>query len=202
MFYDDVVPQHVIQDCIDHYYKASDYRDPSRMNKLNAGIHVDTITKIVERLIGTKAKFVGGNFYRHDLPYLPHTDWKSHLGNNLNVVVPLEVDCDASLIVFDQKWGYDSVTWCMHLPVLRFEVNTGVKGCPHEYPIEGRTGKEIDHDFWQRYLSMYQKDMLYDLSGKALTFKPRSLIIFDNRKIHGTSNFKGTKLGLSLRYKV
>ena len=107
----------------------------------------------------------------------------------------------ASLIVFDQEWEQDSVTWCMQHRVMYFSTNIGIKGFPYEYPITNKTGKSIDEILYNEYLSHYPKHGLSELSGTAYSFEPGSMIIFNNKKIHCTSKMNGEKLGISLRFK-
>jgi hypothetical protein len=173
------------------------------MNKTSPGNSLFIIQEILENTLGRKLEFVTGNFYKHTTPYLPHTDFKTYEGNYLNIVIPLLYSGDrASLVVFDQTWSQDSITWCMHHPVQHFTYNTGVKGCPYEYPVNSLTGIEIDHIFYTQHLSHYPKQCLFGLSGTAYPFEPGSIIVFDNRHIHCTSKMNGEKLGISLRFKT
>jgi len=200
-----VIPDYIINECIADY-NSKEKRSPGLMNKADPGVHIDKISNIVEGILGKKVQFKSGNYYQHSKPYLPHTDWFSHLDNNLNVVIPLEVNCLAAqfpaLVVFNQKWKMNGVTWCMLHPVLKFNLNTGVKGNPNEYPIEGKTGITIDPDIAHGYLRHYHPSDLFGLSGSPYSFIVGSAIIFDNQRIHCTSYFEGIKLGLSLRYKL
>ncbi len=200
-----VIPDFIINECIDDY-NSKDKRHPGVMNTADPGIHIGKISNIVEDILGKKIQFKSGNYYQHDKPYLPHTDWFSHLDNNLNVVIPLQIQYpmghSPSLVVFDQKWRRNGVTWCMHHPVLDFCPNTGVKGNPNEYPVENKTGLAMPYDFKSSHLPHYHGLDLFGLSGQAYSFTRGSAIIFDNQRIHCTSYFKGTKLGLSLRYKL
>jgi hypothetical protein len=172
------------------------------MNKASPGDSLIAIQSILEVTLGRKLDFVTGNFYKHATPYLPHTDFKTYEQNYLNIVIPLSYSGEqASLVVFDQTWSQDSITWCMHYPVQQFTYNTGVKGCPYEYPVNGLTKKEINDELYRSYLSHYPKHCLFGLSGKAYPFEPGSIIVFDNRHIHCTSKMNGEKLGISLRFK-
>jgi hypothetical protein len=148
-------------------------------------------------------KRVGGNYYRHDSPYLPHTDHKEKWGNTINVIAPLHsTDPNAKLIVFDQKWHKDSVTWCLHNGVWYFEYNTGVKGRPYDYKeVEGLTDEPISDELYQ-YLGWADKKQWFGLTGDAMPFVPGDLLIFDNKYIHTTGKLDGIKIGLSLRYKL
>jgi hypothetical protein len=89
----------------------------------------------------------------------------------------------------------------MHHPVYYFESNIGVKGSPCEYPVEHLTNSDIEESLYSPYLNHYPRETLKGLSGNAYPFEVGSVIIFDNRRIHCTSNFKGEKLGISLRFK-
>ena len=200
-----VIPDFIINECIADY-DSKEKRHPGVMNTADPGVHIGKITNIVQDILGKKIQFKSGNYYKHNKPYLPHTDWFSHLDNNLNVVIPLKVEYplaqSPSLVVFDQKWKMNGVTWCMHHPVLQFNPNTGVKGSPNEYPIEGKTGVIMDPVLTHQYLRHYHPSDLFGLSGRTYSFTRGSAIIFDNQRIHCTSYFEGTKLGLSLRYKL
>jgi hypothetical protein len=196
-----VVDPDIISRCIEDYNSREVYITPT-MNKTYPGNSLGPLQQIIENVVGRKLEYCTGNFYKHSIPYLPHTDYKSHKENTLNVVIPLSyTGTKPHLVVFDQVWTLDSVTWCMHHPVYYFESNIGVKGCPYEYPVEHLTDSDIDEILYKEHLSHYPKETLKGLSGKAYPFEVGSVIIFDNRKIHCTSNFKGEKLGISLRFK-
>jgi hypothetical protein len=196
-----VISDDILHQLINEYVSKESY-DTTTMNKAKPGNAVSIILKLLETALEKKLEYVTGNFYKHTEPYLPHTDFKSFERNYLNVVIPLQYTGDqASLIVFDQMWKQDSVTWCMQHPVKYFSYNIGVKGCPYEYPINGLTGQSIDTEFYKTYLSHYPEYCLFGLSGAAYRFEIGSIIAFDNRQIHCTSTMKGEKMGLSLRFK-
>ena len=148
-------------------------------------------------------KHAGGNYYKHSFPYLPHTDYEKKLDNTINVVIPLWYDCEIEpyLIVFDQVYnGFYPVTWMMNNPVYTLFGHTAVLGYPQQYNLTNDTNALIDENLYE-YIKMYPKEMLNGLSGKAYKFEPGNIIVFDNRQVHCTSNYTGTKLGLSLRFK-
>jgi len=195
-----VISKDILDYCIKDYYSRDSYSDPI-MNKTSPGNSLPMLHAICEQVFGRKLVYITGNFYKHTQPYLPHTDYKTYLGNSINVVIPLTyTDSAPSLVIFDQTWEQDSVTWCMDHPVHYFEFNTGVKGCPYEYPVKNLTGKYISQELYQ-YINHYKHESLFGLSGVAYSFEPGNIIVFDNRKIHCTSKFTGEKLGLSLRFK-
>ena len=199
--YNNVVSPELINKSIDDYNSRNSY-DTDTMNKTHPGSSLELFTPIIEQVLGRSLIYASGNFYKHSIPYLPHTDYKTYHDNTINVVIPLMYTGEqASLIVFDQEWQQDSVTWCMQYPVLHFTTNTGVKGYPHEYPITNKTGNEIDGTLYNQYLSHYPKTGLADLSGTAYPFEPGSMIIFNNKRLHCTSTMNGEKLGISLRFK-
>lgn len=195
------IPNVILNQLVDEYTSKESY-DTTTMNKSEPGNAVLIILELLEIALERKLEYVTGNFYKHTEPYLPHTDFKSYEQNYLNIVVPLQYTGDqASLIVFDQMWEQDSVTWCMHRGVQYFSYNIGVKGCPYEYPVKNLTKHSIDTEFYKTYLSHYPKYCLFGLSGTAYKFEPGSIIAFDNRQIHCTSTMNGEKMGLSLRFK-
>ena len=176
-------------------YEAYDSYESESMRKAPPGKAVKAID---EMMIGYKR--IGGNYYKHSKPYLPHTDHRKDWGNSINVVVPLySSDPNAHLVIFDQKYHDDSVTWCLHKGLIDFKVNTGVKGRPADYDVEGLTNKDIDNDLYH-FLTWAPKDQWFGLTGEAMEFKPGNMLIFDNKYIHSTGNLNGTKIGLSLRY--
>lgn len=173
------------------------------MNKCSPGSFEELLTNICQEALDRKLKFCSGNFYKHTTPYLPHTDYRVDQDNELNIVIPLEFQGTTPyLIVFDQIWNKDSVTWCMHKNLIHFEINTGIKGCPADYPeVQGLTNLPVDDKLYG-HLKHYPKSMLFGLSGNAFSFTPGSIIAFNNKQIHCTSTFIGEKLGISLRFKV
>ena len=192
----------IIKKCVDDYYSNSTF-ETDTMNKADTKNVLDLFTPMIENMLGKKLMYTGGNYYRHDKPYLPHTDYKTYENNTLNVVIPLSYsNSQPSLIIFDQKWELDSITWCMHFPVQYFRYNIGVKGCPAEYPVIGLTNQEINNELYVNYLNHYPKELLRGLSGTAFPFTIGSMIIFDNKYIHCTSKLDGEKLGITLRFKI
>jgi hypothetical protein len=197
-----VLDEHIIDKLIKEYELSGEYDTPT-MNKASPEFVIEWLTPVLENIIGKQLTYCSGNFYKHSIPYLPHTDYKTYQSNTLNIVMPLEYAGEqASLVIFDQEWHQDSVTWCMHKTVQYFSTNIGVKGCPREYPVTNLTSREIDNRLYINYLNHYPKHTLFGLSGVAYPFVPGSIILFDNRRIHCTSAFDGIKTGLSLRFSV
>lgn len=177
-------------------YESYESYISTSMNKAPLG---DAVS-IIDDFVGLKR--VGGNYYKHSKPYLPHTDHREEWNNTINVVVPLYTsDPNAHLIVFDQRWEKDSVTWCLHREVIHFEVNTGVKGRPYDYDVIGLTDESISDELYE-YLSWSPKDQWFGMSGDAMSFTPGDIMMFDNKYIHATGKLNGTKIGLSLRYQI
>ena len=200
-FYNVIDPA-MIKLCIDNYYSNSTF-ETDTMNKADTKNVLGLLTPMIENMLGKKLMYTGGNYYKHNKPYLPHTDYKTHENNTLTVVIPLSyTGSQPSLVIFDQKWELDSVTWCMHLPVQYFCYNIGVKGCPAEYPVIGLTDKEINNELYINYLNHFPKQLLRGLSGTVFPFEVGSILVFDNRYIHCTSKLDGEKLGISLRFKI
>lgn len=197
-----VIDNAILTQCIDDYYSRGSYQTDS-MSKCSPERSLEPLTNICQEVLGMQIEFCSGNFYKHSTPYLPHTDYRINQANELNIVIPLEfTGTQPHLVVFDQKWNKDSVTWCMHKDLIHFEINTGIKGCPSDYSdVEELTGLPVD-DQLLKYLQHYPKDMLFGISGSIFPFTPNSIIAFDNRQIHCTSSFTGEKLGISLRFKI
>jgi hypothetical protein len=191
----DVLTDDEINSLLNEYNNTDDYISTT-MNKASPGSAAFIIDKL---MFGYKR--VGGNYYKHNKPYLPHTDHREDWGDSINVVVPLHTeDPDAALVVFDQKYHKNSVTWCLNFDLIHFDVNTGIKGRPFDYKdVEGLTNEAIDDKIYEK-LSWAPKDQWYGLTGQIMPFIPGNLMIFNNKYIHSTGVLNGTKTGLSLRY--
>lgn len=195
-FWRNVFTEKEIQTLLDEYNSYDEYNS-STMKKASPG----PATHIVDELMYGYTR-VSGNYYQHTKPYLPHTDHREEWNETINVVVPLHTtDPNASLVIFDQKYHQDSVTWCLHADVTEFRVNTGVEGRPCDYNCEGLTRNDIDADLYE-YLKWAPKEQWFGLTGEAYPFEPGSVMIFDNKYIHTTGVLNGIKTGLSLRYKL
>lgn len=191
----------VLDLCIAEYNKKESY-ETDTMNKADSRDIVELLKPVLENVLENQLTYVSGNYYKHTKPYLPHTDYKTYENNTLNIVVPLwYTDSQPSLVIFDQRWEQDSITWCMQHSVQYFKYNIGVKGCPAEYPVTGLTKTEINNDLYDNCLTHYPKNLLKGLTGNAFPFEPGSIIVFDNRCIHCTSKLDGEKLGITLRFK-
>jgi hypothetical protein len=196
-----VIDPSTIEQIIQDYNSRGIYQT-TNMNKSHPGESLKLLEPILCELSGMKLKFCSGNFYKHKIPYLPHTDFRPEQGNEINFVIPLSYTGEqASLIIFDQVWHKPSVTWCLTHPIIHFEINTGVSGNPCNYDVENLTGKEINNELYEKHLNHYPKECFFGLTGEAFKFEPTSVIMFDNKHIHCTSKFKGEKLGISLRFK-
>ena len=197
-----VIDNAILTQCIDDYYSRGSYQTDS-MSKCSPGSSLKPLTNICQEVLGMQIEFCSGNFYKHSTPYLPHTDYRINQANELNIVIPLEfTGTQPHLVVFDQKWNKDSVTWCMHKDLIHFEINTGIKGFPADYTdVQHLTDQPVSDELYD-YLKHYSKNMLFGLSGEVFSFTPGSIIAFNNKQIHCTSTFSGSKLGISLRFKV
>ena len=191
---------------INFYDSIGVYRTDT-MKKADPSGVMHLIDPILRKRFPLIDQFVGGNFYKHTKPYLPHTDHQLSWGKpSVNIVLPLWFEGTLpTLLVFDQIWKNNSVTWTMGFPKAEGKIssstNTQITGFPHQYDIEGKTGSKIDEQFHRDYLQL-PRSWYDDLSGQAFPFVPGSAIMFDNSKIHCTGKFTGEKLGLSLRYTV
>jgi hypothetical protein len=199
--YFNVIDKKTIEQLIQDYFSKDSY-DTNTMNKASPGSSLNLVIDQLQESLGRKLDFVVGNFYRHRIPYWPHTDYKTYQSNILNIVIPLSyTDTLPHLVIFDQWWDLDSVTWCMDKPVSYFTYNIGVKGCPYEYPVKELTNQPFDEKIHETYLKHFKKETLYGLTAKVYPFMPGSIITFDSRRIHCTASLIKEKIGLTLRFK-
>ena len=198
-----MIPMLLVEEAIAEYKSFDEYQTDLMKKAMPSTKVANLFTPYVEEVWGKKIELAGGNYYEHSFPYLPHTDYNVLKDNIINAVIPLMYECevDPYLVVFDQIYrGSYPVTWMMHWPMTTLHENIALYGPPHKYCLDNLTDRPIDNDLY-KYIDMYPKELLYGLSGAVHKFEPGNLIVFDNRKIHCTSNYKGTKLGLSLRFK-
>ena len=186
-------------------YRSHESYDTEEMKK--APVCDKTMNIVEERirqLIGTDYVYVSGNYYSHQKPFYPHTDFQKEWKESINMVIPLEnntEDKNGKLVIFDQLWEDDSKTWMMIHPVKEYAVNKALPGCPFDYSITNHTNEKMSLLFWETLLKHFPSWCWQGLSGSTYNYEENSIIIFDNRRIHCTNNFKGNKTGLTLRYK-
>jgi hypothetical protein len=199
------VPVELVEHILRYYESMGTYRTES-MKKADPGRALGWIEPVIRSFCPDLGDFLGGNFYRHSRPYLPHTDHRAEWGNSINVVVPLHfTDPTPGLVVFDQTWDGNSMTWTLDVPIMpgiiSSSTNPQVTGRPWDTPgVKGLTGVPIDEHFAETYLQR-DRSQYFGLSGTVLPFLPGSLLVFQNKMIHGTTKFQGEKTGLSLRFK-
>lgn len=205
IFLENAVPDSLIKKAIrdfDSQNKVSEPGDFARTDQINV---TDEVTDLIRKIMNREAEWRSGNYYEHEKPYLPHTDWNFQVDNNINVVIPLRYSGELPyFIIFDQIWPNNSCSWMMdQIPPRQLgTTHLGVKGWPGEYPILFKTGKDINEELYSKHLTRFKKYTLENLSGKAYPFKPGNIMIFDNRRVHATGDAGWKKLGLSLRFKV
>ena len=197
----DIFSDNERQKLIDIYYSHDEYDTEEMLKAPVCDKTMDVVEDRIRSLIGTDYKYVSGNYYQHTKPFYPHTDFKKEWKESINMVIPLEDFTDKGrLIVFDQEWLDDSRTWMMLHPVKNYDVNKALPGIPCDYNITNKTGDKIEEFFYKAHLTHFPMWCWQHLSGQSYRFEENSIIIFDNKKIHCTSNFTGVKTGLTLRY--
>jgi hypothetical protein len=201
----DVFDKDLIERLHRYYDSIGVYRTPV-MRKADPGKALEWVEPILRKHYPIK-KFLGGNFYKHEVPYHPHVDHLPEWPLSVNFVIPIHVEgSNVDMVVFDQRWHMKPITWSMVQKVNEFfrngfAVTMPEQGIPGTQEIEGHTGKNIDRAFWERHLD-HPHAYYYGLSGKAFPYVPGSLIMFETKHIHCTGKFNGLKLGLTLRYSV
>lgn len=198
-YYEDCISNEIIEELKKIYYNAESY-DTDIMKKISG----DT-PEVYELLSSVPYIDVDriqvSNFYNHETPYLPHTDFRN--GVKENFVIPLETvnGTDPSLIIFDQWWPLPSNTWVFHTNAT-FEFNKELKGRPCDYDIMDNTGEDIDDHLYKTHLSYFPKKYWKGLSGNAYKLQPGNLLEFDSKMIHATGKMDcDRKLGLTIRYR-
>lgn len=189
------------------YDTSGPYRS-STMNKADPDRALPVVEPILREHFPFMGKFLGGNFYKHSLPYHPHVDHELTWPLAVNFVIPITIEnTDTDFIVFDQRWHMSPRTWSLVQDINKFRQNDftttiPTSGIPGLSEIEGSTKQPVDEQFWKEHLH-HARENYFGLSGKAFSFKPGSVIMFETKHIHCTGRFfNGTKLGLTIRYAV
>jgi hypothetical protein len=198
IYYNNVVTLDHLKSLIEIYNNIGEY-ETDTMKKASGTDAVLEILKDIPQIDVARIKTC--HFYKHEVPYFPHTDFRSD--EIENIVLPLEVlgGDNPYLVIFDQYFEQPSVTWTFREDV-HFKINTGVKGRPVDFKeVVGLSEQPIDEELYNKCLYHYPKKYWQGLSGKAYKFTPGSIIQFDSKKIHCTSAMKcSSKLGLTIRY--
>jgi len=202
-YVENIVPQELIDQLIADYDGRGDY-DTDDMQKASPDGAQDLITPIVQKFIGEEWKYGSGNYYQHERPYLPHTDFREDWGESVNVVIPLRFvgEQQPNLVVFDQWYPKQHVTWTLDVPGLTFEHNTAKPIRPCDDPdVQGLIDGPLAEELHEQYLNYRPRDQWHGLTvGEVYPFVPGNMILFNNKLIHTTSQFQGKKLGIAIRY--
>ena len=201
-----IFDEQLLQRMQQYYESIGTYRS-STMNKADPGEALEWVDTIIREQYPQLNKFLGGNFYRHEVPYHPHVDHLPNWPLAVNFVIPIFVQGPpVNFVVFDQRWHKNPRTWSMVQKTEEFahndfSMNQAEDGVPGTSNIEFHTQKDIDRGFWEKHLDHAHK-CYFGLSGNAFPFERGSLIMFETKQIHCTGKFKGNKLGLTLRYSI
>jgi len=198
VYYKNIVTSNILESLIKIYNNKDEYQTDT-MKKASGDDAVLELLKDIPSIDIERIKTC--HFYKHEIPYFPHTDFRSDEVENM--VIPLQVvgGDNPYLVVFDQYFEEPSVTWTFREDV-HFEINTGVKGRPVDFEdVKGLTEKSIDKELYNNYLHHYPEKYWHGLTGTAYEFVPGNIIKFDSKKIHCTSAMKcSSKLGLTIRF--
>jgi len=190
---------------IDEYNKLEKY--DGLMNKGESGVlEEEWFVSIIKKFIKIPCTLAAYNFYKIDDQgsYLPHTDFILKDGcPDINVNIPLYYTGSKipHLVIFDQRYLENSVTWCLDYEIQYFKHNTGVSGRPCDYDITDKTNESCNQELYDKHLKVQGAiDNFYSLSGKAYPLIPKSILMFDNTRIHCTGQLEGERLGISVSF--
>ena len=192
------ISQDVLNELIDIYDASIDY-DTATMKKAS-GMPAIKVLENVKSIDTDRIRVC--HFYKHKAPYYPHSDF--HHVEKDNIVIPLKVfnGKNPFLIVFDQSWSGDGITWT-NKEKIKFKFNEGISGRPYDHDIDNKTDQPIPNYLYNRYLNWQPRDFWFGLSGTPYEFIPGNFIQFDSKVLHATSTMHcEEKLGLTIRYKI
>jgi len=144
--------------------------------------------------------FSGGNIFYHERPFDVHTDLFDGIART-TVIIPLEVESDQKLIIFDQSYTdkhyKGSVVWAASV-----EGEVGSPHCkmvynrPYESKVEGLTNEACPIELTQDLPE--DPDFYFGLTGKSYDWIPGRGFIFDSANLHATGKMSQGKYGLAM----
>lgn len=157
---------------------------------------------ILEELGYGDHKIVGGNFFCTPNPFHVHTDNGIENEPDFNILIPLSESPDFNTVIFDQTYtGHASHFWVGSIykyfpdPIYN-ERKTDYNG------VVGLTQLHFDRDDYLKYLTHLPYETLQGLSIKKVhNWHLGDVYEFECNRLHCSSNFKGTKEGLTLLVK-
>ena len=153
----------------------------------------------------------GGNLYKHQNVYTTHVDsFEPH--QMINALIPIYTLPSVEtqhFVVFDQ-WIDNGIgrTWYGDRADItengNFDFNKKVALTPFNDPdVYDKTEDDIDEDFYKKYLDFdcHKPEYFKGLTGKAYSFVPGNLILFNSNQLHTTGKLiNDWKMGLHINF--
>lgn len=180
--------------------------ESERVDKLhgivNYKLRKQNLHWILEELGYGDYKIVGGNFFCTPNPFHIHTDNGKENEPDFNILIPLSEQDDFTTIIFDQTYtGYASHFWVGSIykyfpdPVYN-ERKIDYNG------VQNLTGRPFSQTDYIKYLTHLPYETLHGLSiQRTHKWNIGDVYEFECNRLHGSSNFSGTKEGLTLLVK-
>lgn len=157
----------------------------------------DLISSILRRVENElKAKVYFGHFFYTSTPHIIHNDDSYNIECPYKGInIPLETFEDTYLCIFDQYY--------LNGPSKFFNGSSNIPGYynTHVYDyseVKNLTSKSIDDNIIKEFLGHLDPEWLEGLSILDIFIQePTTAIVFDTVRLHCSSNFKKSKLGLS-----
>lgn len=154
--------------------------------------------------LGIEGTITGGNFWSTPNPFHVHTDTgKQEELNGLkpkyNIVIPLNWHPSFNTIIFDQKWNGDAVHFWVGSIYKYFPDPVYNERKENFDGVEGLTSREFDIEYYKEYLTHLPYETLYGLSiAETIPWMIGNAMVFDSQYLHCSSNFVGTKEGVTI----
>lgn len=157
---------------------------------------------ILEELGYGDHKIVGGNFFNTPNPFYVHTDNGKDNKPDFNILIPLNEHADFTTILYDQLYsGYASHFWVGSL--YKYFPDPVYNEPKRDYDgVIGLINETFDVSMYLKYLTHLPYETLQGLSVQRVhNWKVGDVYTFECNRLHSSSNFKGTKEGLTLLVK-
>lgn len=157
---------------------------------------------ILEELGYGDHKIVGGNFFSTPNPFHVHTDNGKDNDPDFNILIPLNQQQDFTTVIYDQTYsGYASHFWVGSL--YKYFPSPAYNEPKRDYiGVNNLISDSFNINFYVKYLTHLPYETLQGLSiQQSHTWKIGQVYKFECNRLHSSSNFKGTKEGLTLLVK-
>jgi hypothetical protein len=185
-----------------------DLRDKcERREKLHGVVNWKLPKKEIEwvlKKVGIEGIITGGNYWQSPNPFHVHTDTGMQeelkgIKPKYNIVIPLNVHPTFNTVIFDQKWYGDAVHFWVGSIYKYFPDPVYNKRKDNYAYVHDMSNTNLDLVEYANLLSHLPYETVRELSiNTVIPWEIGQAIVFDSQYLHCSSNFSGTKEGLTI----